>query len=164
MLDRFWTVAKQDPEEIWIGLCQPTEAVRAAKFCEAFLHTYATRTRKRRICLGPEEYELRRSVTTATTLLMCWRSLVTEFDQTLLERKRREDPDNMRKRALKFKDGFITGKGQRPVAKGTRVRLPLHTQTRDNLGLDPTDLASGSGSLSTLMTWDARTSRRFSRK
>ncbi|KAH8757749.1 hypothetical protein F5883DRAFT_428208, partial [Diaporthe sp. PMI_573] len=116
----FWTVAKQDPEEIWINLCQPRKAVRATKLCEAFLHTYATRTRKRRICLGPEEYEVRRSVTTAATLLLCWRSLVTEFDQTLLAQKRREDPDNTEKWSLKFKDGFLKGKGQGPVANVAR--------------------------------------------
>lgn len=123
MLYRFWTVAKQDPEGIWIGLYQSTKAVRAMKLCEAFPHTYATRTWKRRICLGPEENELRRSVTAATTLLLCWRSLVAEFDQTLLARKKREDPDNMEKWTLKFKDGFLTGKGQGPVANVARVRL-----------------------------------------
>ncbi|KAI3400990.1 hypothetical protein diail_1198 [Diaporthe ilicicola] len=93
---KFWTVAKQDPEEIWINLCQTRKAVRATKLCEAFLHTYATRTRKRR------------------------RSLVNEFDQTLLARKRREDPDNMEKWSLKFKDGFLKGKGQGPIAEVAR--------------------------------------------
>ncbi|KAL2289652.1 hypothetical protein FJTKL_01892 [Diaporthe vaccinii] len=117
---RFWTVAKKDPEKIWIDLCQPREAARATKLCETFLHTYATRTRKRRICLGPEEYELQRSVTAATTLLLCWRSLVVEFDQTVLARKRREDPDNMAKWSLKFKNGLLQTKGQGPVADVSR--------------------------------------------
>lgn len=78
---------------------------------------------KRRICLGPEEYELQRSVTSATTLLSAWRSLVAEFDQTVLARKRREDPDNMAKWSLKFKDGLLQTKGQGPVADVSRVRL-----------------------------------------
>ena len=52
--------------------------------------------------LGPEEYEDRRMLNSATTLLGMWRKLVKEADLTVLKEKRQREPGDQDRWRLRF--------------------------------------------------------------
>ncbi|KAF1973216.1 hypothetical protein BU23DRAFT_568519 [Bimuria novae-zelandiae CBS 107.79] len=66
------------------------------------------------VVLGPEEYEYRRTVNSASTVIQCWRELIAQADSTVLLDKRREDPRNFQQWRLKFID-HTNQRGQGPV-------------------------------------------------
>jgi hypothetical protein len=69
---------------------------------------------------GTKEKEMRRTITSAHTLLNVWRSLIAEADCTILLKKRQEDPANKHIWRLKFID-HANAKGQGPVFEVSKV-------------------------------------------
>lgn len=106
-----------------MDLCQPgPKQDQAVKLCKKFLEIYATRSRRLRICLGPEEYELKRTMKYCASLLTMWRSLILEFNAIILGAKRRQDPENASRWTLKTPSVF-SSKGSGPVNDVARVSL-----------------------------------------
>lgn len=89
-----------NPDDVWFGLCQNRED--AKRYCQTFLRSYAENSVRRCICLGPAEYEWKRVVTSASTVLHTWKSLVGRADRTVLQERRRDDPENKSLWTLKF--------------------------------------------------------------
>lgn len=110
-----------DPDQIWIDLCEPgSRRERALKLCQKFLRIYAERRVRECPSLGPNEKELKRTVTAGVTLVDLWRRLVLSFHSTVLLRKRHEDPRNAAKWSLSLKGGT---RGEGPVCDIVRVCL-----------------------------------------
>lgn len=128
MLSSFWqsTKIKKDPDQIWLDLCQagPLQA-RAVKHCKKFLRIYATARKRKEVTLGPEKYETKQSVKSASTILGYWRHLVQEVDRTLLAKKRRENPHNKSQWSLKVHDGLFVNVKYGPIWEVTCVS-PFH--------------------------------------
>lgn len=100
-------MAKLDPEQIWLDLCQPDpRQERAIQLCQRFLKIYAENRKRRQVCLGPQEYEVVRTVTSADTVNTAWHALVSAFDSTLLAQKSREDRMNPCQWTLKARDSL----------------------------------------------------------
>ncbi|KAL7905985.1 hypothetical protein GGI35DRAFT_126509 [Trichoderma velutinum] len=95
-LDRIWDnwleyakAVEADPDEIWVELCRGSHAAMAC--CRAFLKSYAEFSRVWRPCLGPEEWELVRTVNHAVTIEDVWSALVRNADTKVLQPKRDEE-------------------------------------------------------------------------
>ena len=100
---RFFTdVLEIDPDDIWFGLCQDREDAKA--YCRTFLQSYTENSTRLRPSLGPQEYEWERAVTSASSILHLWRSLLGMADSTILQEKRRQDPKNKFLWTLRFTD------------------------------------------------------------
>jgi hypothetical protein len=85
-----------------------------------FLKAYVKDSVQEFPVLGPEETELRRTVTSAHSLLNVWRSLIAQADATVLLKKRKEDPANKHIWRLKFMD-HTNRHGQGPVYEVSKV-------------------------------------------
>lgn len=96
----------------------------AIRLCQKFLSIYATRRKRYRVDLGPNEKKAERTVKSARTLANVWRSLVVHFNRTVLAQKRREDPANSARWNLSFKEGLFSQKGVGPVYELIRVCSP----------------------------------------
>lgn len=117
-------MAKKDPEKVWVDLCQPgLLQVEAMTFCKKFLRVYATRRKRKQVCLGPEEYSIVSMVRSAATLQTIWQDLVLEFNRTVLARKREEDPHNKSQWCLKTQEGLFVDIKYGPVFEVNKVCL-----------------------------------------
>ena len=56
-----------DSNQIWLGLCLGTED--AINYCRLYLHNYVEDSVQKFVVLGPEEYEYRRTVNSASTVI-----------------------------------------------------------------------------------------------
>ncbi|KAK2006506.1 hypothetical protein LZ32DRAFT_622904 [Colletotrichum eremochloae] len=109
--DRIWdrwllfttTIAHVDPEETWIDLCRRVET--ATKTCQSFLRWYTEESIEQRVCLGNEEYEWKRTVNSAVTIMEVWKCLLAHADANVLQKKRSEDIANESTWTLAFRDG-----------------------------------------------------------
>lgn len=118
----FTNVMQIDPNQIWLGLCLGTE--EAINYCRLYLHNYVEDSVQKCVILGPEEYQDRGTVNSASTVIQCWRELIAQADSTVLLDKRREDPGNYQQWRLKFID-HTTQRGQGPVFEICQVRILL---------------------------------------
>jgi hypothetical protein len=91
-----------DPDTIWIGLCEGNGTATA--WSKAFFSDYVEQSVRRVMVLGPEEYEDKRMLNSASTVLAMWRKLVKEADLTVLEAKRKQEPRAGDKWRLRFHD------------------------------------------------------------
>ncbi|KAJ0123520.1 Mitosis inhibitor protein kinase mik1 [Diaporthe amygdali] len=103
----------QEPEDDFDSLVTPsklailaTNPAEAVKLCKKFIKIYVTARKRKQASLGPEEYKTTQSVTSATTVIGYWRDLVAEFNDTLLARKRKEEPHNRSQWSLSVRDGL----------------------------------------------------------
>lgn len=85
---------------------------------------YATRSKRQKVSLGPEESETKRTIHSAATLLHQWRNLVLEFNRSVLQQKRNEDSAHAARWSLTFREGLFASRGVGPVYEVARVRLP----------------------------------------
>ena len=84
---------KINPDSIWIGLCNGD--LDASSKCELFSTKYVEKYSARIVLTtGPEEYQEKRGVNDAATVLNMWRGLIMHADQRVLNEKRHEDPAN----------------------------------------------------------------------
>ncbi|EEY24057.1 conserved hypothetical protein [Verticillium alfalfae VaMs.102] len=86
----FRNVLGLNPDDIWLRLCDGNP--ESIGYCQAFLHDYVVNSLEKRVSLGPEEYELARTVTCTKTILEVWKGLVRHADDHVLQAKRRSDP------------------------------------------------------------------------
>jgi hypothetical protein len=107
------------PNAIWFGLCHDHEDAKA--YCRTFLQSNAENSEQLCPSLGPEEYEWKRAVTSAASILNMWKSLVGIADATILQEKRKQDPENKSLWTLKFTDLKANGTG--PVHEITNISL-----------------------------------------
>ncbi|KAF0330480.1 hypothetical protein GQ607_002359 [Colletotrichum asianum] len=94
-----------DPEQVWIDLCFGTKA--AADIIRGFLRSYAMESGEEHVCLSMNEEEERewiRNVKTGVAIMHVWKNLVMWADETVLQKKRVEDPRNMALWRLTFYD------------------------------------------------------------
>ena len=89
-----------DPDTIWTGLCEGDETATA--WTKAFFSDYVEHSVRPVMVLGPGEYEDKRMVNSASTLLAMWRKLVKEADLTVLKAKRKQEPRAGDKWRLRF--------------------------------------------------------------
>jgi hypothetical protein len=115
----------QNPDKIWYGLCRRKNHALCSKVLaqvQAFLCRYVSNSMTRFPVFGPEEYVERQAITCASTMENVWRCLVAEVDLTVLDRKRKEDPNGPTewrlKLAAKKESSFTKG----PVAEISNVR------------------------------------------
>lgn len=90
-MNSFCEIARKNPEQVWLDLCQPGQLQKEAiSFCKKFLKVYSTKRKRKRVSLGPKEYSIVPMVRRAATLQTVWQDLVLEFNhmQTVLARKR----------------------------------------------------------------------------
>ena len=71
-------------------MCEGDETATA--WTKAFFSDYVEHSVRPVMVLGPGEYEDKRMVNSASTLLAMWRKLVKEADLTVLKAKRKQDP------------------------------------------------------------------------
>ncbi|KAJ0279468.1 hypothetical protein COL940_006734 [Colletotrichum noveboracense] len=94
-----------DPEQVWIDLCSGAKA--AADIVRGFLRAYAMESGEEHVCLSMNEEEERqwiRNVKTGVAIMHVWKNLVMWADETVLQKKRVEDPRNMALWRLTFYD------------------------------------------------------------
>lgn len=89
-----------NPNIIWQGLCLGDPV--AIAWSKAYLSDRVERSVRRVMVLGPEEYEEKRMLNSASTVLAAWRALIKEADLTVLRDKRREEPISGDKWRLRF--------------------------------------------------------------
>ena len=89
-----------DPDTIWIGLCEGDGDAIAT--CKTFLSDYVEHSIRSIMVLGPAEYEERRMLNSANSVLAMWRALVKEADLTVLKEKRQQEPKRSDKWRLRF--------------------------------------------------------------
>lgn len=85
-----------------------------------------TARKRKQASLGPAEYEIEQSVKSASTIIGYWRDLVCEFNQTLLARKREEEPHNKSQWSLKVHDGLFVDVKYGPIYEVTCVSPVRH--------------------------------------
>jgi hypothetical protein len=89
-----------NPDTIWTGLCEGDR--EATSWSMVFFLDYVEYSKRMVMVLGPQEYEKRRMVNSASTPLAMWRKLIKEADLIVLSAKRLEDPRNKEKWRLRF--------------------------------------------------------------
>lgn len=107
-----------EPDSVWLDLCRRDDTTK--RRCVAFLKAYVKDSVHEVPVLGPQETELRRTVTSAHSLLNVWRGLIAHADATVLLKKRQEDPANKNTWRLKFMD-HTNRLGQGPVYEISKV-------------------------------------------
>ncbi|KAF2184554.1 hypothetical protein K469DRAFT_578956, partial [Zopfia rhizophila CBS 207.26] len=106
-----------DPDSVWLDLYRGTE--QAKDYCRVFLRSHVEDSIEKFIVLGPEEYEWRQTMNSASSVTQCWRELIAQADSTVLRDKRREDLENFAKWRLRFLD-YTHQRGQGPVFEISR--------------------------------------------
>jgi 6-pyruvoyl-tetrahydropterin synthase len=91
-----------NPDQIWLDLCLGKEDAKS--HCRVFLTSRVVQSKQYFVVLGPEEYEHRRTMNSASSVTQVWRELIAQADSTVLREKRRTDPDNRHIWRLKFID------------------------------------------------------------
>lgn len=89
-----------NPNVIWYGLCLGDPVATA--WSKAYLSDRVERSVRRVMVLGPEEYQEKRMLNSASTVLAAWRALIKEADLTVLRDKRLEEPTSGDKWRLRF--------------------------------------------------------------
>ena len=117
----FEKVLELDPDAIWLDLCRNRRLAKDR--CRVFLRRFVTDLVQRVPTLGPEEYQLKRIVNSANTLLNVRRCLIAQADSTVLLAKRQEDPSNEDTWRLKFLD-HTNRQGYGPIFEISKVGLP----------------------------------------
>ncbi|KAK3938590.1 hypothetical protein QBC46DRAFT_439975 [Diplogelasinospora grovesii] len=117
-----------NPAEVWFNLCNDLE--EAKSYCRTFLQSYVENSEELCPCLGLEEYEWKRTVTSAVSVLNVWRSLIGMADSIILLERRRQDPKNKSLWTLKYVDPKPNGKG--PVHK---ITMWIYEELPDITGL-----------------------------
>ncbi len=97
---RYFRGKEIDPDSVWFGLCERERTATA--WCQTFLSDYVEHAVRSVMVLGPEEYEDRRVLNSAATVLGMWRSLVKEADLTVLAKRRQRDPSAAAKWKLRY--------------------------------------------------------------
>lgn len=135
---RFFTTCKQhyDFEQAWLDLCRGEE--KASNAVKSYLRDYVEFALGSRPALHDQEgFESFRTITTVTAVMTHWRILVAHADNTLLRRKRREDPENLGLWTLRWDRG---GPKHAPVTEISRVwrwccLLQVVSELMDSSGL-----------------------------
>jgi hypothetical protein len=70
----------------------------------SFLRFFVKRSVRKVLSLGPEEYKEKQMITSANSLLNCWRNLIAHADATVLKEKRDEEPSKEGLWRLKWMD------------------------------------------------------------
>lgn len=122
-------VLQVDPDSIWLDLCLASET--AKDYCRVFLRAYVENSERRYPVLGPQEYEYRRTVNTASSVTQFWRGLIAQADSTVLLEKRRQDPKNKALWRLKFID-HTKQRAQGPIFE---ISKWIYDGLADELGL-----------------------------
>lgn len=95
---RFFSAIERDPEEIIFDLCRgKTNGARmksAVNHCKAFFESYVKHAMKLYPTLGTKEYEWKRMITSASTVLSLWSLIIGYANSTCLQKKRSDDHDN----------------------------------------------------------------------
>jgi hypothetical protein len=89
----------------------------------SFLRFFVKRSVRKVFSLGPEEYEERQMITSANSLLACWRSLIALADATVLKEKRNEEPLKEELWRLKWMD-HTNQRGRGAVFEVSKVDWP----------------------------------------
>ncbi|KAF2473896.1 uncharacterized protein BDR25DRAFT_125887 [Lindgomyces ingoldianus] len=108
-------VLKINPDSVWLDLCRNSD--EAKDYCRVFLRSYVVESVRPFPILGSQEYELRRTMTTASAVLQRWRDITAEADRTVLLEKRRKEKRCEEKGPLwrlKFVD-HANKRGQGPI-------------------------------------------------
>jgi hypothetical protein len=135
---RFFKTALQvDPDSIWLDLC--LESDKAKNYCRLFLRRYVEKAKRKFLVLGPQEYEYRRALNSAASVMQCWRSLIAKADSTVLSAKRRQDPKNRLHWRLKFVDQERQ-RGQGPIFEISKVSLVRLLRAHGYLIISPCSL------------------------
>jgi hypothetical protein len=116
---RFFQTFKKnhDFEQVWLDVCREDKAALSA--IRSYLRDYVESSRVSRPALHEKEaYETIQRLTTVKTVMTHWRSLVAHADNTLLRKKRREDPENRLLWTLRWDKG---GPRNPPVTEISRV-------------------------------------------
>jgi hypothetical protein len=117
----FKDVVNIDPDQIWIDLCDGTEMAIAR--CQSFLTACIENSFRKFVVLGPEEYEYRRTLNSATSVTQIWRNLIALADCEILAPLRRKDRANQARWRLKFVD-HSKQRGTGPVFEISKVCRP----------------------------------------
>lgn len=97
---RYFRERNIDPDTIWIGLCEGDR--QAAAWSQTFFSDSVEHSVRSVMVLGPEGYEDRRMLNSATTVLAMWRKLVKEADLTVLRARRQQQPGTADRWRLRF--------------------------------------------------------------
>ncbi|KAK1983860.1 hypothetical protein LZ30DRAFT_687313 [Colletotrichum cereale] len=124
----FRDVAQEDPEQVWLDLCQ--EKPNAEKLCQRYLEYYLLKSEASCLALGPEECETRLTISTAHTISEVWKALVTHADDKILYRKRQEDPQNKLKWMLRHLEKDAKG-----LFPASRISQWIANELADSYGL-----------------------------
>lgn len=79
---------KRDPGQVWFDLCAETED--AIDICRAFLEVYVKSSWRKRLSLGPQEYEWVYEITCPESVNTVWKALVAEADDKVLRPARQK--------------------------------------------------------------------------
>lgn len=77
-------------EKIWVDLCHGETNKVAESYCQSFLRAYVEFSRVWRPSLGPNEWEVVKTVNHAVTIEDVWSALVRNADTKVLQVKRTE--------------------------------------------------------------------------
>ncbi|KAI8244898.1 hypothetical protein K4K57_009190 [Colletotrichum sp. SAR 10_99] len=116
-----------DPEQVWIDLCFGTKA--AADIIRGFLRSYAMESGEEHVCLSMNEEEERewiRNVKTGVAIMHVWKNLVMWADETVLQKKRVEDPRNMALWRLTFYDAGASKAVRTGLIYSISLRVGTH--------------------------------------
>ncbi|KAK1623312.1 hypothetical protein BDP81DRAFT_279256, partial [Colletotrichum phormii] len=115
-------VVNIDPNQTWLDFCLHCNT--ATTYIRMFLKAYVENSYELRVCLGPEENEWVRMVSTGVALMDVWKSLVGSADMKVLQKKRQEEPHNQAQWKLVFHEG--RGQTSNPAYKVSLTRIAFH--------------------------------------
>ncbi|KAK4183017.1 hypothetical protein QBC35DRAFT_536070 [Podospora australis] len=105
-------ILKIDPDETILDLCRAPPKQAAAKLqCQKFLKHYIESSERQRPTLGPEGVVWVLTVTSATTVLDMWKSLIMYAETNVLQEMRNRDPENREQWTLGVENKGPRGKG-----------------------------------------------------
>ena len=81
---------RSDPEGTWTDLIEGKKI--AEDRCKAFIIAYISCSVKKRVVLGPKEYEEVKTIRSGSTLQDIWAALVKSADTKVMKPKRLENP------------------------------------------------------------------------
>ncbi|KAL2127996.1 hypothetical protein VTI74DRAFT_9856 [Chaetomium olivicolor] len=110
------TYKNRDFDQIWLGLFQDNSEARVvirSYFCD-----YIESSQTARPVLGEQKYKVVQMITATKTIIMHWKALVVEADNTILRLMRRKEPYNRGLWKLRWDQGEPS---DRPVADISNV-------------------------------------------
>lgn len=129
----FTRVLEEDPEQVWIGLCGNQEDAKSR--CQLFLKYYVASSSRVKPGSGEENGDFQ-SITSARTVDHVWKELVGHANETVLARKRDENPAEAWRWVLKYTDSK-SGRLCGPVTQVSMVRLSWYSPTPQHSPLHP---------------------------